>query len=246
MSLSGKKALVTGGARGIGAAVARRLARDGADVAITFVSNQGAADQIVAELEQSGRSGYAIRADAADPDAQQAAVAEAVEKLGGLDILIHNAGVGGGAPVHKDTMESFNRLFGVNVGGVFAGTIAAAKAMNDGGRIIVIGSINAHTVPWGGAAVYGATKAAITGLVRGWARDLASRNILVNALHPGPVDTDLNPNDGSGRAEMMANWTALGRYGRPEEIAAAAAFLAGPDASFITGVTLDVDGGASI
>ncbi|MDJ0948167.1 MAG: SDR family oxidoreductase [Alphaproteobacteria bacterium] len=243
--LSGKAALVTGGSRGIGAAIAKRLAADGADVAITYAGNKDAADTTVGALEALGVRSFALQADAAEPDAAADAIHQAAERFGGLDILVHNAGVANFAPLPEDDFANYRRQFAVNVDGVFAGTRAAADHIRDGGRIIVIGSVNAHTMPTPGGAVYGATKAAVAGLVRGWARDLGPRNILVNVIQPGPVDTDLNPADGDF-ANVLRPLTALGRYARPEEIANLAAFLASDQASYITGAAIDIDGGLAI
>ncbi|MEI9927943.1 MAG: SDR family oxidoreductase [Sphingomonas sp.] len=243
--LEGKRALVTGGSRGIGAAIARRLAADGADVVITYAGNQAAADATIAAIEAVGRKGAAVQADAADPEAVRAAVESAVQTLGGLDILVHNAGVSGRGTAENDTLENYERVFGVNVAGVFAGTTAAAPHLSDGGRILIIGSIISHWAPMPGMGVYSATKAAVGALARSWARDLGPRNILVNVIQPGPVDTDLNPADGEF-AKVLTPLTALGRYGKPEEIAALAAFLASDEASYITGALIDIDGGSSI
>lgn len=244
-NLSGKRALVTGGSRGIGAAIARRLAADGADVAITFAGNHAAAETVAKAIEAAGRRAATIQADAADPDAAARAVREAADALGGLDILVHNAGVAKFGHVSEDTVENYTRQYAVNVGGVFAGTVAAAPLLSDGGRIIVIGSINAHWMGMQGGAVYGSTKAAVAQLARGWARDLGKRNITVNIVQPGPVDTDMNPADGP-IAPMLLPLSALGRYGRPEEIAALTAFLASDEAGYITGSAIDIDGGVAI
>ncbi|HEY0269747.1 MAG TPA: SDR family oxidoreductase [Sphingomonas sp.] len=243
--LQDKKAFVTGASRGIGAAIARRLAAEGADVAITYAGNKAAADAVVAAIEAAGRKGVAIQADAGDPAAARAAVEQASAALGGLDILVHNAGVLTMGPVGEETQENYERAFAVNVGGVFAGTSAAVAKLGDGGRIIIVGSVNAHSLPFPGQSVYGATKAAVATMARGWARDLGSRGILVNVIQPGPVDTDMNP-AGGPFAETLKGHIALGRYGHADEIAAVAAFLASDEASFITGATIDVDGGFSI
>ncbi|OYY69530.1 SDR family NAD(P)-dependent oxidoreductase [Sphingomonas sp. 28-63-12] len=243
--LDGKKALVTGGSRGIGAAIALRLAADGADVVITYAGNTAAADQTVAAITAAGRKGLAIQADAADGPATAAAVQQAAAALGGLDILVHNAGIANFAPIADDTQDNFDKTFAVNVDGVFAGTKAAVPLISDGGRILIIGSVNAHSMPVPGGAVYGATKAAVAGLARGWARDLGARGILVNVIQPGPIDTDLNPADGPFAAVLTPH-IALGRYGRVEEIAALAAFLSSDEASFITGAAIDIDGGFTI
>jgi len=240
----GKKAIVTGGSRGIGAAIAKRLAAEGADVAITYAGNQEAANVTVGAITAAGRRGHAIQANAGDPAAQAAAIGQAIDALGGLDILVHNAGVFEIAAVDQSDNAAFERIFAVNVSGVQAGTAAAAPRINDGGRVIIIGSINGDRAFMPGLAPYGASKAAVAGLARGWARDLAPRGILVNVVQPGPVDTDMNPADGA-IAEQFTAMIPLGRYGRTEEIAAVTAFLASDEASFITGTTIDVDGGVS-
>ncbi len=243
--LNHKVALVTGGSRGIGAAIAKRLAADGAKVALTYAGNKTAADEVVAAVVAAGGVAKAFQANAADPVAAANSVQSTVDAFGGLDILVHNAGIANFMPIDADTFESFRQQFSVNVNGVFAATRAAVDVMRDGGRIIVIGSVNAHTMPTPGGAVYGATKAAVGGLVRGWARDLGPRAILVNAVQPGPIDTDLNPAAGDFAA-ILTPLTALKRYGRSEEVAAVAAFLASDESSYVTGTMIDVDGGFSI
>jgi len=243
MSLQGKKALVTGGSRGIGAAIAKRLAADGAAVAITYAGNKAAADATVSAIESAGGTAFAFQADASDPASQRAGVEQAAAALGAIDILVHNAGVAEFSAVADDTDETFDRQFGVNVKGLHVGTRAALPHLSDGGRIILIGSVSGE-IAFPATAVYSATKAAVAALARGWAKDLASRNILVNTVQPGPIDTDMNPADGEF-AQQMIGFIPLGRYGKVEEIAGAVSFLAGPDASYITGTTLNIDGGAA-
>ncbi|WP_260598130.1 SDR family NAD(P)-dependent oxidoreductase [Sphingomonas endolithica] len=243
--LSGKRALVTGGSRGIGAAIATRLAADGADVVITYAAAADAAQSVVDAIRASGRKGEAIQADGADPVAQTAAFDAAAKVLGGIDIVVHNAGFGIFTPVSEDTPDNLRRQLALNVEGVHSGTIAALPHMPDGGRIIIIGSISGHTAPFPGSATYSATKAAVTGLALGWARDLAPRKILVNVVQPGPIATDMNPLDGP-YAEMLVPTIPLGRYGEAKEVAALTAFLASDESSFITGSTIDIDGGMSI
>ncbi|MBV8973317.1 MAG: SDR family oxidoreductase [Sphingomonadaceae bacterium] len=244
--LTGKTALVTGGSRGIGAGIARRLASEGADVVITYAGNKAAADATVAAIAASGRKGHAVQADAGNPDAVKAAVAEAAAALGGgIDILVHNAGVFGLSPLGQTEDATYRHQFATNVDGVYHGTTAAFPHLRDGGRVIIIGSVNGDTSPFPGAAVYGATKAAVAGLARGWAQDLASRNILVNVIQPGPIDTDMNPADGPF-SSVMIQLTPLKRFGTVDEVASVAAFLASDEASYITGTTINVDGGFSI
>lgn len=241
MSLQGKKALVTGGSRGIGAAIARRLAADGASVAITYAANKAAADATVGAIASAGGIAFAFQADAADPAAQRAGIEQAAAALGEINILVHNAGVAVFSAVTDDTDETYDRLFDVNVRGLHVGTRAALPHLAEGGRIILIGSM-AGALGFPGTSAYGATKAAVAALARGWAKDLAPRNILVNTVQPGLIDTDLNPADGElGR--QMTGLVPLGRYGRVEEIAGAVSFLAGPDASYVTGTTLNIHGG---
>ncbi len=243
--LAGKTALVTGGARGIGAAIARRLAEDGADVVITYAGNHEAANATIAAVTAAGVKGLAIQADAADAAATHAAVERAAEVLGGIDILVHNAGIAQFGTIDADTPENFERTFAVNVGGVFAGTRAAVPHLRNGGRVLIVSSVVAHAAPFPGVGVYSATKAAVSAFARAWARDLGPRGILVNAIQPGPIETDLNPAEGDFAA-TMTEATILKRYGRPEEVAAVAAFLASDDASYITGATIDVAGGSFI
>lgn len=244
--LAGKCALVTAGTRGIGGAIATRLARHGADVALTFGNNQDAADAKRAELEALGVRAVTFRVDAADPEASRGLVAKVVEALGRLDILVNNAGNFIPAQIQDDHVEeAFDRSFAWNVKTPFVLAHEASTALPDGGRIINIGSINGDMAIVPGASVYAMTKSAIQGLTRGWARDLAPRQITVNAVQPGPIDTELNPQD-SELAAVLTPRIALGRYGKAEEVAALVAFLASPVAGYITGATLDIDGGFKI
>ena len=246
LPLAGKAALVTGGSRGIGAAIVRRLARDGADVAFSYAASRERAEQVVAKVEALGRRAIAIRADQANPAEVAALVRDAHAALGRLDILVNSAGVfvtGMVGDVEAD-FAAFDRQLAVNVKGVAAAVRAAVPLMADGGRIVSIGTTGAVHVPFAGAADYVATKAAVAAYTRGWSRDLGPRGITVNVVQPGAIDTEMNPADGPFAATLKG-LAALGRYGRPEEVAAAVAFLAGPDAGYVTGATLNVDGGQS-
>lgn len=246
LSLSGKSAVVTGGSRGIGAAIARRFAELGCDVVIAYKSNTDAAEAVVKDMSAGGGVALALQYDGCDPGAAGGFMAKAAEALGGaIDILVHSAGVVDFATIEQGDFAFYRRIFDINVDAIYAGTHAAMPRMNDGGRVIIIGSVNSHAMPGEGGSVYGASKAALTGFVRGWARDLGGRRILVNAIQPGPVDTDMNPADGP-MAATLTPMTALNRYGRAEEIACVAAFVASDEASYITGTTIDVDGGMSI
>lgn len=242
--LKNKTAIVTGGSRGIGAAIAIRLAADGAHVVLTYNSSEGPAQEVVSAIKASGGSAVAVKADASDPSSVKAYIDEAVE-AGGIDILVHNAGIARMAPISEAGLDTFREVYKTNVDGVYAGTHAAIPHLNDGASIIVISSINSHTFPMPGFAIYGSSKAAVTGLVKGWARDLGHRKIRVNAIQPGPIDTDMNPADGDF-ADGMRRMTALRRYGKSTEVAALAAFLASDESSFITGTGIDIDGGMTI
>ena len=241
-TLNGKVALVTGGSRGIGAAIAKRLAGDGAAVAVTYSGSQEKADEVVREIESSGGRAIAIRANSADAEAVRAAVDETAKTLGRLDILVNNAGVANIAPIDEFTLEDFDRLMAINVRAVFVAAKEASRHMGEGGRIITIGSVNADRVPFVGGSVYGMSKAAVAGFTRGLARDLGPRGITVNTIQPGPVDTEMNPADGPFAAVLLPT-LAIRRYGHVDEIASLVGFLAGPDAGYITGAALSIDGG---
>lgn len=240
--LKGKAALVTGGGRGIGAAIARRLAADGAAVAITYVSAPDRAKAVVAEIEALGGKALAIHAPAQDAAAVVSAVDEAAKAFGRLDILVNNAGIGAFAPIDALTLEAFDDVFAVNVRAVFVGTQAALKHMGEGGRIITIGSINADRIPFPGGAAYAATKAAVQAFTRGIARDLGPRGITANVVQPGPVDTELNPADGPF-ADILKPLMAIPKYAEGEDVAGLVSYLASPESRFVTGAALNVDGG---
>jgi NAD(P)-dependent dehydrogenase (short-subunit alcohol dehydrogenase family) len=242
--LRGKRALVTGGSRGIGAAIAKRLARDGADVAITYQHSADQAEAVVGEIEAAGRRGIAIRADSADAAAVRAAVDKAAGALGGLDILVNSAGIFRNSALETLTDADIDATLAVNVRAVVVASQAAAAKMHEGGRIISIGSNLAERVPDRQVGLYALSKAALIGWTKGLARDLGGRGITVNIVHPGSTDTDMNPADGS-HADAQRARMAIPEYGRPEDIAALVAFVAGPEGRFINGTGLTIDGGAN-
>lgn len=241
--LKNKRALVTGGSRGIGAAIVKRLAREGADVAFTYASSAGRADEIVKAARALGVRALAIKADSANAAAVTAAVESTVKEFGGLDILVNNAGVLLMGPIDTFALADFDRTLAVNVRAVFVATQAAVKHMKDGGRIINIGSCNAERMPFPGGGVYAMSKSALQGLVQGLARDLGPRGITINNVQPGPVDTDMNPAGSEFAAMLVKQVMAVPRYGTADEVAAMVAYLAGPEASYVTGASLTIDGG---
>ena len=245
MKLSGKVALVTGGSRGIGAAIAKRLARDGAQVAITWSTNPDKATEVVESIKAAGGHAIAIQADSANPADIRRAIARVVEQEGGLDILINNAGVATMVPVEEFQEADFDRLMAVNVKGVYVATQEALRHLKAGGRIINIGSINADVVPFPGMAIYAMSKAAIATFTRGLAREVGARGITVNNIQPGPVNTDMNPAD-SDFAETLRGLMAVPRYGSAEEIAGLAAYLTSDESAFVTGASWNIDGGFAL
>lgn len=240
--LNGKVALVTGGSRGIGAAIALRLAEQGADVAITYVSGEEAAREVVDKIESMGRRVVALRADAADAAEAAAVVERTVAGLGRIDVLVNNAGAGALGPIESLALADVDRVLDVNVRAAFLAAQAASRHMERGARIVSIGSCMAQHVPGPGGTLYAMSKAALIGLTKALARELGGRGITANLVHPGPIDTDMNPADGP-YADAQRAGTALGRYGSPQEVASLVAYLASDEAAYVTGTELSVDGG---
>jgi 3-oxoacyl-[acyl-carrier protein] reductase len=240
--LEGKTALVTGGSRGIGAAIAEAFAANGADVAITYFNSPGEAERVLAAITAQGAKGEAIRADAGDGEAVRTAVASAHERLGHLDILVNNAGMFERVPLQDSTDEQFDRVMAVNLRGAYIAIKTAAALMTKGGRIVNLSSTFGARVPAPGLGLYATSKFALAGMTRAFARDLAPLGITVNAIQPGPIATEMNRDAGS-HARVMSMMTALGHYGAPADVAKAAVFLASDDSAYITGSTLNVDGG---
>ena len=243
-TLEGKAALVTGGGRGIGAAVALRLAREGADVVLTFQHNQQRADDVVEQIKAMGQRGLAIQADSADPEALVRAVDRTAGKFG-LDVLVNNAGEFLLGPLEQLTLKEFEQTIAVNVRAPFVAAQAAVEHMSGGGRIITIGSNVAERTVFPGFSLYSTSKAALVGLTKALGRELGPRAITVNLVNPGPTDTELNPADGANAAGI-AGLTALGHFAVPADVAGTVAFLAGPDGRYVTGATVTVDGGFNI
>jgi 3-oxoacyl-[acyl-carrier protein] reductase len=242
--LKGKVALVTGGSRGIGAAIARKLAEDGADVALTYAHSVEQARAVVTSIESKGRRALSILADNADSNAVAAAVKETIGAFGRLDILVNNAGIFRAAPLEALTLADFDEMIAVNLRAVFVASKAATEHMGEGGRIISIGSNLAERVPDPGISLYALSKAALVGLTKGMARDLGPRGITVNVVHPGSTDTDMNPASGP-HADGQRGRMALARFAEPHDVAGLVVWLAGPEGRFVTGTALTIDGGAN-
>ena len=243
-NLEGKIALITGGSRGIGAAIAKRLAADGANVAITYTKGADAAASVVKEIERAGGKAIAIQADAADAAACKAAVEKTVATFGQLDVLVNNAGTAIPKTFEETTLEELDRVIDINLRGTFFATQAALKHLKSGGRIIMIGSSVGERVMTPGLVPYSATKGAVKMFTQGLSREVGTRGITVNNVQPGPIDTDLNPAAGDWATPQKAS-TALDRYGSVDEVAALVAFVASPEASYITGANLTIDGGTN-
>lgn len=243
--LEGKAALVTGGSRGIGAAIVRRLAHEGAAVAFTYLTSEAMAQDLRMAIEQSGGRSLAMKVDSSSASRLKQAVQEAASAFGGLDIFVSNAGIFKVGVVDRFPLEDFDHMVATNVRAAFVGIQAAVKEMRDGGRIITIGSSAANRIAFPGISAYSMTKAAIQGLVRGLAVDLAPRRITVNNVQPGPIATDINPSSGP-EADLLQRMILLGRYGTEDEVASMVAYLCTSDAAFVTGANLTVDGGYGI
>jgi 3-oxoacyl-[acyl-carrier protein] reductase len=243
-NLEGKTALVTGGSRGIGAAIAKRLAADGARVAITYTKDANSASAVVKAIERDGGKALAIQADGGDAEAVKAAIEKTVATMGSLDVLVNNAGTGFPKPFEEATLEEIDRVIAINLRGTLVATQAALKHMKSGGRIIMIGSCVGERLMTPGLVSYAATKGAVKMFSQGLSREVGARGITVNNVQPGPIDTELNPAAGDWAVPQKAA-TALNRYGTVDEVAALVAFIAGPESSYITGANLTVDGGTN-
>jgi 3-oxoacyl-[acyl-carrier protein] reductase len=243
-NLTNKVALITGGSRGIGAAIAKRLSADGASIAITYAKDATSANEVVRAIEQKGGKAIAIKADGGDASAVKAAVAKTVETYGQLDVLVNNAGTAIPKPFEETRLEDIEHVLNLNVRGVMVATQEALKHLKSGGRIIMVGSCVGERVIAPGLVSYSATKGAVKMFTQGLAREIGGRGITVNNVQPGPIDTDLNPAGGDWAVSQKAA-TALGRYGTVDEVASLVAFLAGPESSYITGANLTVDGGTN-
>ena len=245
--LEGKIALITGGSRGIGAAIAKRLAADGADVAITYTKGVDAAAAVVKEIERAGRKAIAIQADATDAGAVEAAVERVVGTFGRLDVLVNNAGTAIPKRFEETTLEELDRVIDINVRGTLVATQAALKHMKSGGRIIMIGSVNSDTVPFAGGSVYALTKAAVAGFTRGLTRDLGPLGITVNNIPPGSVMGTIMSEANRDRfqipTEVLLQTLPVRRMGEPNDIANACAWLCLEESSYVTGQTIHVNGG---
>lgn len=243
IDLSGKRALVTGGSRGIGAAIAVALAENGADVAFTYQHAAEKAEAIAKAIGALGRRAIAIQADSADPAAIKRAVDKAVAEFGGLDILVNSAAVGLNGLIADIDVDAYQSLMDINVRAPVLFAKAAIPHLKQGGRIVSIGSGLAERVPFPGVTAYAMSKSALLSFTRGLARELGPQGVTVNLVLPGSTDTDANPADGPA-AEFQKGMSALGRFGEPREVANAVVFLASPAASIITGAILTADGGA--
>mgnify|MGYP001172528284 CR=1 FL=1 len=243
--LNGKVAMITGGSRGIGAAIARRLAAEGAGVAVTYVNGEAQAQSVVDEITSAGGRALAIRADNVDGAAIEAAVERTVAELGGLDILINNAGIFPTGTIDEATLEELDRTIAINLRAPAVAVMAAAAHLPEGGRIVTIGSNLAQRVPWSGISLYAMSKAGLVGLTKGMARDLGSRGINVNIVHPGSTDTDMNPADGE-LSDPQRGLMAIPRYNEAGDVAGLVAWLAGPEGRSVTGAEFTIDGGANI
>ncbi|MEO7386710.1 MAG: 3-oxoacyl-ACP reductase family protein [Gammaproteobacteria bacterium] len=241
--LQDKRALITGGSRGIGAAIARRFASEGAHVALTYATRRDSALATLDAVRAFGGQALALEADSQRIDTLLAAVERTVAELGGIDILVHSAGVATFGHVADYRLEDLDRALAVNLRGTFVTTQAAVRHMPSGGRVIMIGSCNADRTPFPGNSVYAMTKAGLVGLVKGLARDLAPRGITVNNVQPGPIDTDMNPADSEFADLVRAQVLAIKRYGTADEVAGMVAYVAGPEAGYLTGASLMIDGG---
>ena len=243
--LQGKNVFVSGGTRGIGAAIVRKMAEAGANVAFTYQKSQSEAGAMVDEIKAKGVRGLSIQADAMQAENVVEAVKKAVSVLGSIDILINSAGIFELKSITESSLEDYERTEKVNIKAVFAATTEAIKSMPERGRIITIGSVNGDSMPFAGGSLYAMSKAAVKMMTKSWARDLGERQITANVIQPGPIDTDMNPADGSF-GETLTSLTAIKRYGKPEEVAELAVFLSTPQAAYITGSAINIDGGWTV